>query len=217
MDLLDFARGAALQWSVGILVAGLLLRVLGVLLLGFEKDFSVARADGNSAGARAIFSRFGVHKEFRRCSKFNLIAGYVLHIGLFISVFLFVPHVLFFSDLLGIPEWPGLPNSMVMIAGVMTVAAALAYWFRRMTDPVMRKISSLEDHLSLLITALPVATGILAYANLGLPYTQMLAVHILSVELLLIWIPFSKLVHVILFIPSRFMLGKQFGRRGVRV
>jgi nitrate reductase gamma subunit len=44
----------------------------------------------------------------------------------------------------------------------------------------------------------------------------MLALHILSVELLMIWFPFGKLMHAVLVFPSRFQTGASFGRRGVR-
>ena len=38
MNLLDFARGPALQWSVVIFIVGVLWRLLGVFLLKTRKD-----------------------------------------------------------------------------------------------------------------------------------------------------------------------------------
>ena len=43
MTLLDFARGPALQWSLIILVTGIIWRVVGALLISSRKDLSVAR------------------------------------------------------------------------------------------------------------------------------------------------------------------------------
>ena len=48
-----------------------------------------------------------------------------------------------------------------------------------------------------------------------LPYTQMLAVHILSVELLLIVLPFTKLIHMFTLFLSRWYNGAMAGRKGV--
>ena len=43
-----------------------------------------------------------------------------------------------------------------------------------------------------------------------------LAVHLLSVELLLAWFPFGKLMHGFLAVPARMQLAHFLGRRGVR-
>ena len=44
----------------------------------------------------------------------------------------------------------------------------------------------------------------------------MLAIHILSVELLMVWIPFGKIFHVVTSLIVRFRTGAAFSRRGVR-
>ena len=59
-------------------------------------------------------------------------------------------------------------------------------------------------------------TGYLAYHHALLPYTAMLALHILSVELLLVLLPFSKLAHMITFAISRWYNGAMAGYKGVR-
>jgi nitrate reductase gamma subunit len=81
----------------------------------------------------------------------------------------------------------------------------------------MRSLSTFDDYFSWFVTFAPLVTGVMAYAHLGLRYETMLAIHILSVELLLIWFPFGKLMHTFLFIPTRAQLGAFFQRRGVKV
>ena len=66
-----------------------------------------------------------------------------------------------------------------------------------------------------LVTLLPVLTGYLAYNHLLLPYTLMLALHLLSVELLMVVAPFTKLTHMFSFATARWYQGYQAGRRGV--
>jgi hypothetical protein len=74
------------------------------------------------------------------------------------------------------------------------------------------------------LTFLPIATGM---AVLGTPsqtilgpdhvvYRVPLAIHLLSLELLLIWFPFGKLMHAVLFAFSRSATGLRFARRGVQ-
>ena len=48
-------------------------------------------------------------------------------------------------------------------------------------------------------------------------YPVPLAVHLLTVELLLIWFPFGKLMHAFLFALSRGATGIRFSHRGVEV
>ena len=47
-------------------------------------------------------------------------------------------------------------------------------------------------------------------------YRGPLAVHLLMLELLLVWFPFGKLMHAFLVLPARMQLATFFGRRGVR-
>ena len=47
-------------------------------------------------------------------------------------------------------------------------------------------------------------------------YRNPLAIHLLSLELLLVWFPFGKLMHAFLFLPGRMQLATFLGRRGVR-
>jgi hypothetical protein len=60
-------------------------------------------------------------------------------------------------------------------------------------------------------------TGLMAVAHFGLRYETMLAIHILSFEVFLIWFPFGKLMHSIIVFGSRYTTGVTFTRRGARV
>jgi nitrate reductase gamma subunit len=210
MTLLDLARGPALEWSLIIFVGASLWRLVAVLLARRTRDLSEPRSHSTLAGgARAVFSRFKPRPEFHAGAMSTVILGYVMHIGLAIVVFLFI------DSLLGL-SWPGISNDLVMFVGAITVAALIALLVRRLTVPVLKAISSLDDYVSWLLTLLPVVTGMMAYAHIGGPYQTVLAIHILSVEAMLIWFPFSKLFHAVMWIPSRAQIGAAFQRRGVK-
>ena len=53
-------------------------------------------------------------------------------------------------------------------------------------------------------------------ARKHLLYDGPLAVHLLTLELLLIWFPFGKLMHAVLFAFSRGATGVRFSHRGVQ-
>jgi nitrate reductase gamma subunit len=216
MTLLDFARGPALQWALIIFVAGSLWRLLGAFLVRREKDLSDPRSHSTAVGGlRTIFTRMWPRKEFQSSTLFSVVAGYAMHIGLAIVVFLFTPHILFIDSLFGI-SWPGISNDLVMFAGVVTIAAMVALLIRRINTPVLKLISTPDDYISWVVTILPIITGMMAYAHIGGPYQTVLAVHILTVELLLIWFPFGKLFHAIWWVPSRAQIGAAMQRRGVK-
>jgi len=84
----------------------------------------------------------------------------------------------------------------------------------RMVNPVKRLISNFDDYFSWFVTIAPLITGMLATSHIGGPYQILLALHILSVELLLVWFPFSKLMHVFTMFTARAVTGALFDRKG---
>ena len=216
MDLLEFARGPALQVAAYILVAGSIWRIVGILLLKEKADFSEPRKSaGLSAALKVIYTRSFTAQPFAKATMYPKMMAYVQHIGLFAVVFLFVPHIMFFEGFLGF-EWPGLPNSVIYVFGVAAVVASLALLIRRVTSPVLRLISNFDDYFSGFVAILPIATGLLIPMRMGIRYEDLLAIHILSVVLFMIWLPFGKLGHVFLVFITRGTTGMVFERRGAK-
>ncbi|MEJ2299218.1 MAG: nitrate reductase [Woeseiaceae bacterium] len=216
MDLLEFARGPALQTAAYILVAGMLWRIVGIVLLKDKTDFSEPRARGGiGAALKVIFTRSFTATPFKPATMYPTMLAYVMHIGLFAVVFLFVPHIMFFEGFLGF-SWPGLPNNAIYVCGVATVVAGLALLVRRMKNPVLRLISNFDDYFSWLMAILPIVTGLIMPLRLGFRYETLLAIHILSVALLMIWLPFGKLGHSFLVFITRGTTGMVFERRGAK-
>jgi hypothetical protein len=216
MTLLDFARGPALQWSLFILVAGIVWRVAGTLLLKGSRDLSKARDDaGARAGLGCIATRSLPAKTFEHRIRFQHVSGYAWHIALFITVLFFTPHILFFESILGF-SWPALPNGVVLVAGAVALGLLIALLIRRATHPVQKLISNADDYISLIVTMLPLVTGLIAFGHIGGRYETLLAIHLLSVEALFVWFPFGKLMHTAMTFPSRFQAGTSFGRKGVK-
>ena len=216
MDLLEFARGPALQVAAYILVAGVIWRLVGILLLKKKPDYSDPRKTaGLPAALKVIYTRSFTAEPFKRATMYPKMLAYVLHIGLFMVIFLFVPHIVFFEGVLGF-DWPGLPNSVIFFAGVAAIVSGVALLVRRVTSPVLRLISNFDDYFSWFVTMLPIATGLLMPVRMGIAYETLLAIHILSVALLMIWLPFGKLGHTFLVFVTRGTTGMVFERRGAK-
>ncbi len=216
MDLLEFARGPALQVAAYILVAGVLWRIVGIILLKEKPDYAEARGSGGyGAALKVIWTRGFTADAFKKATMYPKMMAYFMHIGLFVVIFFFTPHIVFFEGFLGF-DWPGLPNSAIYVLGVAVVASAIALLVRRMTSPVLKLISNFDDYFSWFITVLPLVTGLLIPIRFGVRYATLLAIHILSVAALMIWLPFGKLGHTVLVFIPRGTTGMVFERRGAR-
>ena len=216
MDLLDFARGPALQVAAYILVAGSIWRIVGILLLKEKPDYSEPRKRGGlGAALKVIYTRSFTADSFKAATMYPKMMGYVLHVALFAVVFLFVPHIMFFEGFLGF-GWPGLPNNAIYVFGVAGLATGIALLVRRLTSPVLKLISNFDDYFSWLVTMVPFVTGLIIPLRFGVRYETLLAIHILSVVVLMIWLPFGKLGHTFLVFITRGTTGMVFERRGAR-
>ncbi len=218
MELLDFARGTALRIAMAVFVLGVAWRLAGIFLLPRLGDRSAPRDGAPSplAGAfAAIVRRMWPRQAFIRTTMFTTINSYVFHVGLAVVVFGLAPHILFIRSLTGL-AWPALPSNLVYAVGVVTLASLVGALVRRVAHPVTRLLSRAGDYLSWLLTALPVLTGLLATSHLGARYETLLALHVLSIALFLVWFPFGKLMHAFLFAFSRGATGARFSHRGVK-
>ena len=219
MDLLDFARGPALQIGLYVFAFGVAFRLASLLLLPRLKDLSAARKGAPGAvvaSGREIIRRMWPQSVYAEATRFTTINGYIFHLGLAIIVFLGTPHILFLKGLFGV-SWPGLPTNIINGVAVITFLSLIAALVHRLQSPVLKAISTANDYITWLVTMLPVATGLLAISHLGWRYETLLAVHILSIAVFLIWFPFGKLMHAFLIFLSRGTTGAHLAHRGAQL
>ncbi len=216
IELLNWARGPGLQIAGAVFVIGVIVRLAAILLLGRKTDLSRPREGAMWPGLRTVLTRSIPDAGTFRRSPLVFIAGYVFHLGFLLTLLFYAPHILLLKSVTGL-EWPGLPVSLIDVLAVLSITALVALFINRLIDPVRRHLSRCGDWLALLVTVLPLVTGYLALNRMLLPYTDMLAWHILSVELLLVVFPFSKLMHTFSFVLARWYNGAIAGRKGVQV
>jgi nitrate reductase gamma subunit len=227
MDLLDFARGPALVAALTVFSLVTLWRLGHVLTRPRRPDLSPPREGAPSAAAgagRAVLRGLWPRREFGAASRFATLNGYAFHLGLALVVFGYAPHIAFIHRLTGL-GWPALPDAAMYLASAATLVSLLLAMLARVTDPVLQLISTRDDHISWALTLLPVFTGMavlsepsaVLLARDHATYRGPLAIHLLSLELLLLWFPFGKLMHAVLFVFSRGATGVRFSHRGVRI
>lgn len=219
MDALQFltwVRGTGLNIALVVLLLGIIWRLVEIYGLGRKQDLSAPRATPGASGMATIFRRSLPPPGLLKASPVSYIGGYVFHVGLAVTVFLFAPHIALLTSIAGV-AWPALPSQVVDFVTVVTMAAMVAVLVDRITKPAKRFLSTFGDWFTWTLTFLPLLTGWLAVHHLLLPYTLMLALHILSVELLLVFLPFTKLFHAFTVFGSRWFNGTVNGHKGVPV
>jgi nitrate reductase gamma subunit len=191
-------------------------RMLHLVLLGRKNNLATPRGSDWGPGLRIIWRRSLVSVGLTSRGYFIISAGYVFHIGFLITLLFLSQHIDLFRSVLGF-GWPALPPSLISITAILAIAAMIALLVHRYTDPVKRLISDYQDYLTWALTFLPLLTGIMLKQGIGLGYQQMLIVHIITVELLLIAIPFTKLAHMFTTFSARWYNGAISGFKGVKV
>lgn len=225
MDLLDWVRGPLLTAALLVFVAGVAWRLLSLWRMPAPAPASSPQrqAFGTGDALRAALTRTVPKKGFHPSATLVTFNPYVFHIGLALVFFGYAPHIAFIHRLTGL-SWPALPDMVMYVAAAATIVSLLLALLFRLTDPVLRRISKADDMITWTLTFLPLITGM---AVIGEPsssllarghvvYRDPLAIHLLSLELLLIWFPFGKLMHAFLVVPARMQLATFLGRRGVR-
>ena len=214
MELLEFARGPALAASAAVFAAGLAWRLYGIFRRPGRPDHSLPRrTDLAAGGLRAVFAKMLPPKgvKIRGAQMLN---AYAYHIALALIAFGFAPHIAFIARYLGF-GWPALPDAVTYLATAIAVVGLLAALAARLSDGVLRLLSNFDDYFSWAVTMLPLLTGM---ALLPMPAEPVpLAIHLLSLELLLVWLPFGKLAHAALVFVSRWRTGADFTRKGAAV
>jgi nitrate reductase gamma subunit len=209
---LELVEGPLWYVAVVIFVGGVALRLVDVFRAGLEKDLAVPQASGVPGALRTIVTRSWTAPGFSRGAAFHLVAGYMFHIGLFVLLLFAAPHVAFIEErILGF-GWTPAPHWVFILAADFAFAGLLLVWLRRVLHPVMRMISTLDDHLAAILTFVAMFTGCMALFE---SHDSLRAIHMLTVEVLMIYFPFSRLMHAFTFLISRGYTGAAMARKGV--
>ena len=111
---------------------------------------------------------------------------------------------------------PALPEALSDFLTFVVLLCLGVFLFRRLFLRRVRAITSAYDYFVLLATAAPFVTGFICYHQWG-PYMPLLTLHVLSGELMLILVPFTRLGHALFFFLYRFLIDNEYsfgqGRR----
>jgi nitrate reductase gamma subunit len=219
-DILAFARGPFFQVALLIFIAGMVYRLVRVILLGWKADKVPPR--GSKVGGVGISFLKGiiiwpfvpwVKNTFSR-NPLIYLAGGLFHLGLFVVLILGTAHMLVWKSLLGF-GWPTLPLPIVDWLAAGAIVAMIALFINRLVNPVLKLISGPAEWLNLLLVFLPMVTGYIMTHHLWFRYEVLFSLHMITVDVLLIWIPLSRISHFMFYFFSKAIHGADFGKRAV--
>ena len=181
-----------------------------IVRLGKPKDFSVKSGSVAKGVAYAnTVAMMPANKESAYMHLPTYAAGIIYHLGTFLSLLLFVLSL--FNLNAYYPQWLSLIlAACLLVSGVCGTVLLI----KRFDNKNLHSLANPDDYLSnFFTTLLHFATACyLAFAGCccAVPY-----IYYISATLLLLYMPFGKLRHVVYYFAARYHLGFFYGWRNV--
>jgi len=209
-DIYSVITGPLLWFSFVVFFVGNIYRLATMAILAKKKDEVIYTYMNLKYGLRSIihwicpFGSLNMRKH-----PFFTITSFLFHICLMIvPVFLFA-HIILLEESLNLSWW-FIPDNVADIMTLIVIVSCIIFAVRRMIIPDIKYLTSFSDYCLLFIVAAPFITGYWTYHQLA-GYSFMGIIHIISGEILLISIPFTRLSHILFFFFTRGYIGSEFG------
>jgi nitrate reductase gamma subunit len=138
------------------------------------------------------------------------IAIFAFHICLVITPIFLLSHVILWEEAFDISWWT-LPDTWADVMSLIVVAGCLFFLVRRLTQPEVKYVTAFSDFVILAIVAAPFITGFIAYHQ-WLNYPLFMILHVVTGEIMLVAIPFTRLSHMMFSPLTRAYMGSEFGK-----
>jgi len=198
---LDLARGPLFRLCFLIMVLGLA-RNLVIAIAGMIQAYS--RAGDKEIAWLAVAKKTAAwlipvtHLNNNRL--FYTIASFLFHIGLIIAPLFLYAHIQLWKRGIGI-SWAALPKAWADWLTLLVIVTGVGLFIGRIAYSQSRSISRFQDVLLPPLILIPFVSGFMAaHPHINpFSYQGTMLVHVLSGDFILLFIPFSKLTHVILW------------------
>lgn len=224
LEILGLARGPLFRWALWFFGLSMLVRLGLALRSGWRHQRPPVKSGGPGLAGSNLLASFGrgllalpfipwLRSAWQR-SRVTYIAGGVFHLGLFVVILLSKAHIAVWKELTTL-SWPALPKPLVGWLSGLALLAMLALLVNRLRDPLLRLLSGIGEWLNWLLVFLPMLTGFVLARQWWLPFETAYALHMLTVDALLVWIPLSRISHFMFYFISRSIHGLEFGKRSL--
>lgn len=218
-EILQFARGPFFNVALTFFIGGMFYRLANVIFLGWSKDLAKPRASKVGGVVKSylrgglIFPFFPREKKAFVRNPIIFLAGGLFHLSLFVVVILGAAHMLVWKNLLGFGWWT-LPLPIVDWMAAVGIISMVALLVNRLVHPVLKRLSGTAEFMNWTLVFLPMVTGYMMTHHMFFPYEVLFSLHMLSINVLLIWLPLSRISHFVFYFFSRTLHGVEWGKRG---
>jgi nitrate reductase gamma subunit len=214
MDTLYSFVSGPLAWVAFIIFfGGSLFRLINLLILVHRKEKFIYSYMSLKYSLRSIlhWSTPFATENMRRHPGLTIVA-FAFHICLLLTPIFLLAHVTLIDEAWNVSWWT-LPEATAQILTLIVIAGCVFFLVRRLVSPEVNYVTSASDYIMLAIVAAPFVTGFLAYYQ-WFEYQIFMLLHVLSGEVMLVAIPFTRLSHMLFAPLTRAYMGSEFG--GIR-
>ncbi len=214
----EFIRGPMAWACFFIFIMGMLFQVVRFFLItkkihptfiattlddNKKKNFNFSRESLPQLAAKLRVTLVGVHPVM-------FFFTVLFHINIFLLPVFLSEHNMLMDGLWEVSLCPYvLPELVADIFTGIIMVCILFFLSRRIFLCRVRSISTIYDYLIIFLTAVPFATGFLAVHGF-FDYRKLIILHVLSVNLIMLSLPFSRFVHSAFFFLNRFFIGSEY-------
>ncbi len=208
--LYNFVSGPLVWVSFLLFIGGSLYRLISMAGLARKKDPVVFEYMSPPHALRSIFHWIVPFATTNwRLKPVLTVVTFAFHICLIlVPIFLFA-HVIMWKEAWNV-SWPYLPDGAADVMTLIVIAGCVFFLVRRLKQPEVAYLTTTSDYVILAIVAAPFVTGFWCYHQLP-AYKLMMILHMLSGEIMLAAIPFTRLSHMLFFPFTRGYMGSEFG------
>ena len=210
MDYYELARGPLVGIAFAVFFFGCVCRVLFTLIKKQHRKMLYPSATVKGGIRSIIYGILPFGSSYMRANPVLAIVTILFHVCLLLLPLFLLAHILLWYESFNILWW-NIPELVSDIMTVIVVLSCLFFCGRRVFIPEVKHVTSAGDFVLLILIMFPFLTGFLATHQWG-PYRPLLIAHIVSGELLLMVIPFSRLGHMLFFWLSRAYLGSEYSK-----
>jgi nitrate reductase gamma subunit len=212
-SLYNIVSGPLVWLAFAIFIGGSIYRLISLIVLVHKKEPFIYSYMSLKYSLRSIL-RWSIPfatENMRKHPALTIVA-FAFHICLILTPIFLLAHVTLVDESWNLSWWT-LPAGAAEIMTLIVIAGCVFFLVRRLVNPEVQYVTSASDFIILAIVAAPFSTGVVAYYQ-WFEYQFFMILHILSGEIMLVAIPFTRLSHMFFAPLTRAYMGSEFG--GVR-
>ena len=210
MDVYELVRGPFAWIAFVTFALGSLYRIIFLLLTGKKEAVPNYSKSANDAARSILHGLLPFGSTYMRQQPLFTIVTFLFHLCVVILPIFLLAHIVLWYESWGILWW-SLPDMLADAMTLWVMLACLYFIVRRLFVPEVKQVSRPGDFVLLITILLIFLSGFLAYHQWG-PYRPILILHVISSEILLMALPFSRLGHMLFFYFSRAYMGAEYGK-----